>query len=185
MAVVFVIAIAADGDGCFCGNLRERLYRLPAIGVLHNLAFIPFPELTPFLVNCMQPVYELLTRSELGIPYIEIIEFGVALLHNSTRQISDGADPESLPLFPGRSDLKSTKLEHFVLLNEAGSTGKLQFFDILQYFFGHPFIPAVNLEHFAVRRDESRAQTMNYFFFFRPIIQPEKNGHCLDLLRRS
>jgi hypothetical protein len=67
----------------------------------------------------------------------------------------------------------------------AGSTGKLELFDIFQYFFGIPFIPAINLEHFAVRRDESGAQTVNHLALLRPIVQTEKAGYFLDLLRTA
>jgi hypothetical protein len=51
MAVLFVITIAADGDGRPRGDLREQLYRLAAVGVLHHFALISFPELIPFLIN--------------------------------------------------------------------------------------------------------------------------------------
>jgi hypothetical protein len=133
----------------------------------------------------MQPLYEFLTGSELRVPYVEIIESRIVLFLNPARQVSDGADPESLPLFSGCTDLKSAKLEHFEMIDVEGSTGKPQLFNILQYIFRHPTIPAINLEHFAVGRDESGAQTVNHLFFFRPIVQTEKTGHFFDLLRTA
>lgn len=118
MAAVFVLAVASDRNGCCLSQGGKQENEMSRLRALHFSA-VAIQEGVQGQPVAHKIPQQLAARRQHGQPDVEVVQPGIVLLLNATRQIANGPQTESLASPAGRAQPDTLKMQsHLVVLSD-------------------------------------------------------------------